>query len=159
MWERTSVKKISWIIGPLVVVSLGCGDSKIEPVDIYAEDMCAHCRMAVSDRRFAAEIITQETEVFKFDDIGCMEDFKEKAVDLRAAATFVVDYESGAWISFDGSTIVQTDVFTPMGSGKVAFADPGKAAEFAKQHPPSKPSGSGIRNTDCGMNCCSGEKS
>jgi copper chaperone NosL len=153
------MKKISWVICPLLILTFGCGDSRIKPVDIYPEDMCAHCRMAISDRSFASEIITGETEVFKFDDIGCMEDFKEKSTDLRPAAIFVVDYESGTWISLDRSTIVQTDVFTPMGSGKVAFADPHKAQEFAKEHPPSRPSSSRITNRNCGMNCCSEEKS
>ncbi len=112
-----------------------CGSSEIEPVDIYPEDMCSHCRMAISDQRFAAEIITVSGGVFKFDDLGCMERFREKSSDLKIAAKFVKDYETKNWIPYERSTIVQTGIKTPMGSGKVALADSKKAIEYLKKFP------------------------
>ncbi len=112
---------------------LGCGSSEIKPVDIYPEDMCSQCRMAISDQRFAAEIITVSEEVYKFDDLGCMERYKEKTADLKIAATFVKDYETKNWIPYERSTIVQTSIKTPMSSGKVAFADSVKAKEFLEE--------------------------
>jgi len=112
-----------------------CGSSEIKPVDIYPEDMCGHCRMAISDQAFASEIITASDEIFKFDDLGCMESFKEKSSDLKIAATFVKDYETKNWILYERSTIVQTSIKTPMGSGKVAFADSIKAKEFLEKFP------------------------
>ena len=118
-----------------LVPLLGCGASEIKPVDIFPEDMCAHCRMAVSDQRFAAEIISDAREPFKFDDIGCMEDFQKENSNLKIAARFFKDYETKNWIVPERATIVETSVFTPMGSGKVAFADSSKAKEFLRQHP------------------------
>jgi copper chaperone NosL len=112
-----------------------CGSSEIKPVDIYPEDMCSHCRMAISDQRFAAEIITADGEVFKFDDLGCVERFKEKSADLKIAATFVKDYETKNWLPYERSTIVQTSIKTPMGSGKVALADSSRAQEILEQFP------------------------
>jgi copper chaperone NosL len=97
--------------------------------------MCSHCRMAISDQRFAAEIITADGEVFKFDDLGCVERFKEKSADLKIAATFVKDYETKNWLPYERSTIVQTSIKTPMGSGKVALADSAKAREFLEKFP------------------------
>lgn len=114
---------------------LGCGPTEIQPVDIYPEDMCSHCRMAISDQRFAAEIITVSDEVFKFDDLGCMERFKEKSGSLKIAATFVMDYETKNWIPCERSTIVQTSIKTPMSSGKVALADSNKAREYSAKFP------------------------
>jgi copper chaperone NosL len=119
----------------LLVIFLGCGSSDIKPVDIYAEDMCSHCRMAISDQRFASEIITVAGEVFKFDDIGCMERFKEKSSDLKIVATFVKDYETKNWITHERSTIVQTSIKTPMSSGKVALADSARAKKFLDKFP------------------------
>lgn len=120
---------------------VGCGSSEIRPVDIYPEDMCAHCRMAVSDPHFAAEIINKDREVFKFDDIGCMEEFSAK-MQSEPAELFVKDFETTEWVPLTKATIVETDVFTPMGSGKVAFKDPAKANRFAEEHPSENPAGS-----------------
>jgi copper chaperone NosL len=118
-----------------MIIAVSCGTSEIKPVDIYPEDMCAHCRMAVSDQRFAAEIISETREVFKFDDIGCMEGFQKHNASTKIAAQFVKDYETKNWMPLDRATIVETGVFTPMGSGKVAFADGVKAKEFMERHP------------------------
>jgi copper chaperone NosL len=113
----------------------GCGSSEIKPVDIYPEDMCAQCRMAVSAPAFASEIITADGEVFKFDDLGCLEKFKEKSTDRKIAATFVKDYETKKWLPYERSTIVQTSIKTPMGSGKVAFTDSSQAKAYLKKFP------------------------
>jgi copper chaperone NosL len=118
-----------------VMMLVGCGSSEIKPVDVYPEDMCAYCRMAVSDQRFAAEIISETRDVFKFDDIGCMENFQKKSASLKLAAQFVKDYETKKWVPLEDATIVNTNMFTPMGSGKVAFSDRSKAEEFLKQRP------------------------
>jgi len=114
---------------------LACDSSEIKPVDIYPEDMCSHCRMAISDQSFASEIFTDTDEVYKFDDLGCLEKFKEKSTGLKIAATFVKDYETKKWLPYERSTIVQTSIKTPMGSGKVALADSGRAKEILEQFP------------------------
>ncbi|MEK7728515.1 MAG: nitrous oxide reductase accessory protein NosL [candidate division KSB1 bacterium] len=120
------------------VYLFGCGSSEIKPVDIYPEDLCSQCRMAISDQAFAAEIITEADEVYKFDDLGCMEKFKEKSATLEIAALFVKDYETKAWLPFERSVIVQTSLQTPMGSGKIALADSHQAGEFLRQFPAAK---------------------
>jgi copper chaperone NosL len=127
-----------WFAILLLIILVGCGSSEIKPVDIYPEDMCSHCRMAISDQAFASEIFTAEGEVFKFDDLGCLEKFKEKSRDLKIAATFVKDYETKKWLPYERSTIVQTSIRTPMGSGKVALADSAKAREFLEKFPLSE---------------------
>jgi copper chaperone NosL len=112
-----------------------CGSSEIRPVDIYPEDMCSHCRMAISDQRFAAEIITVPGEVFKFDDLGCMERYQEKMSNLKTAAKFVKDYEQKIWLPVERSTIVRTSIKTPMSSGLVALADSSQAQEYLRRFP------------------------
>ncbi len=124
-----------WFAILLLILLGGCSSSEIKPVDIYPEDMCSHCRMAISDQAFASEIITAEGEIFKFDDLGCLERFKEKAAALKIAATFVKDYETKNWLPYERSTIVQTSIKTPMGSGKVAVADSVKAKEYLEKFP------------------------
>jgi len=113
----------------------GCGSSEFRPVDIFPEDMCARCRMAVTDQRFACEIITRDHEALKFDDIACMEAFRIDHPETAVAAAFVKDFDSKIWISLDHARVVQTGVSTPMGSGRVAFADSLTAETFSAAHP------------------------
>jgi copper chaperone NosL len=123
--------------GSFAAILIGCNSGEIKPVDIFPEDMCAYCRMAISDESFAAEIITADREVFKFDDIGCMEKFAQKTDDLKILARYVKDFETKVWLNYDTSTIVQTSIKTPMGSGKIAFPDSGRAKAFTAAHQPT----------------------
>ena len=126
------------IVCLFALVTTGCGSSDIKPIEIYPEDMCRHCRMAISDQHVASEIITAEHDALKFDDIGCMQEFMDAHKELNPAAVFLKDYMSKEWIPLGKATIVKTDVMTPMGSGKVAFADSARAHAFAREHPPLK---------------------
>jgi len=47
----------------------------VEPV--WDKQRCAHCGMAVSDPRFAAEIQTRDRRVLFFDDPGCLRQYEK----------------------------------------------------------------------------------
>ena len=127
------VVSIRWKLFVFFLSLFGCGSSEIKPLDIYPEDMCSQCRMAISQQAFAAEIITKAEEVFKFDDLGCLERFKESSGEIEIAAVFVKDYQTKVWLRFERSVIVQTGLQTPMGSGKIAFADSIQAKKFLEK--------------------------
>jgi copper chaperone NosL len=113
-----------------------CGGQSTKPVDIYPEDMCSYCRMAFSDQRFASEIISKLGEVYKFDDIECMDEFRRKSADLEISAVYYRDFETREWIPSTTAVVVETDLFSPMGSGKAAFRDSIRAKEFMRvRHP------------------------
>jgi copper chaperone NosL len=118
----------------LFTILAGCGRSEVKPVDIYPEDICSFCRMAFSDPAFASEIITVSGEALKFDDIGCMEKYTKMTKENTIAAIFVKDFETKKWIPIEKSTIVTTDLATPMGSGKIAFNDSTKAKAYLQEH-------------------------
>lgn len=124
------------VIGSLGALLVGCGSKEIKPVEISPKDICAHCRMAIADQRVASEIISDKGEVFKFDDIGCLEEFfKMKPATLMVAAAFYKDYATTAWVPAERATVVETGIITPMSSGKVAFADSSAAERFRREHP------------------------
>ncbi len=131
----------------------GCRTTEIRPVELFPEDNCAQCRMAVSDERFASEIISSDGEALKFDDLGCMLKFRAKRNDVKIAVIFLKDYETKEWITYERAAIIETDVETPMGSGKLAFADSMKAQEFQKKHPASN----ALSEAGCGGSCCADE--
>lgn len=137
--HKMSVKSSAYMFDVFVLLCAlcfaRCGTKDIKAVDIYPEDMCTLCRMAVSDERFACELLVDHGEVLKFDDIGCMEQYLRTKPETRTVVeTFYKDYERKGWIAAARATVVETDVMTPMGSGKVAFADSEAAAKFQREH-------------------------
>lgn len=119
----------------LVGLSAGCGTKEIRPVDIYPEDNCANCRMAVSQKPFASEIIAGSGEVLKFDDLMCLEQYRRGNPELKIMAIFVTDYELGEWLTYEKSVVVRTAIQTPMGSGLVAVRDSARATELTNHYP------------------------
>ena len=111
------------------VLLAACTAGEVKPVDIDAGDMCSFCRMAISEKQFAAEIINDEGTALKFDDIGCMLRYKEaSAASVKIAGTFVTDLETKKWIRAEDASFVRSQTIkTPMGSGIVAYSSAEKA--------------------------------
>ncbi|RMG44696.1 MAG: hypothetical protein D6723_19045 [Acidobacteria bacterium] len=127
-------------LGVLMAMSLslgGCTEGRPQPVPIQLnEDMCAFCRMAISEKRFAAEMINVDGEVFKFDDIGCMIRFvRMRQQKETARAFFVNDYHRRQWLEAERAFFVYArELRTPMDSHLVAFRERGAAEAFARDH-------------------------
>ena len=84
-----------------------------------------------------AEVIDEEGEVFKFDDIGCMANFiKQKRNNATVQATFVMDFDRREWLKAESAFYVRSsELRTPMNGGIVAFKDQsGTEAAIAKYH-------------------------
>jgi copper chaperone NosL len=112
---------------------LSCGPgSPPQPEAIHPQDVCAHCRMAITDVRYAGEIVTPQ-KVLKFDDIGCMLTFEERLGE-DIATEFVMDYDSRQWQRAEQAVYVSSDeIQTPMSFGIVAVGDSGRAAGYARE--------------------------
>ena len=113
-----------------------CATKEPQPVEILPEDMCAFCRMAISEKQYAAQFITRDGDAFKFDDIGCLLNYvKGKQNPGGIAAYFVADFETRQWAPGESAFYVRSAEFkTPMSSGIVAFKDRGKAEAAANEH-------------------------
>lgn len=119
----------------LILLLAGCKSRHQGPVPIETEDTCAMCRMAISERRYAAELIDHNGTLYKFDDIACMLRFTHAhAIRVPTASFYVTDYKTGNdWIDarhayFAG---LKTSVSSPMGSGIVAFRNSSDAEQVA----------------------------
>lgn len=121
----------------LSVVVAGCGDELPKPEPIYPEDACSNCRMAISQPRFASQLITRTRKAHKFDDIMCLDEFRSKNQGEVPAVIYYADYESRTWIVEGKAILLETGVSTPMGSGRIAVGDSARAANLAKQFPTS----------------------
>jgi copper chaperone NosL len=92
--------------------------------------------MALSQPRFASQLITEKGRVYKFDDIRCLDEFKAKNSTETPVVTYFADYDSRSWIIAETAQIVETGISTPMGSGKIAVGDSVRAGELLRQFPP-----------------------
>ena len=131
--ERQTRLAIATLILTLIAGAVGCQKSAVEPVAIAAEDICGYCRMAISEKQYAAEFVDRDGQAFKFDDIGCMiEHLKTRKNRADIAAYFVADFESRSWLKAEDAALVRSkELKTPMGFGIVAFKDREKADHAA----------------------------
>jgi hypothetical protein len=106
----------------------GCGESRPKGGAAkvhWDRDMCERCKMVVSERKYAAEIVDPKTDkVYYFDDIGCAVLWleEEKIPWAKEAKIWVTDAKTGEWL--DARTAKYTDdSITPMAYGIAAFSD------------------------------------
>ncbi|MFH5185404.1 nitrous oxide reductase accessory protein NosL [Paenibacillus sp. TAB 01] len=137
------MKKSIWlfisIVGIFIVLS-GCGKDKYTAIPINeATDKCAICNMQVKDDAFAVQLTTKEGKNFKFDDLGCMNEWISKNGIETVGAEFVRDYNTKEWISYNTASFVYDATFkTPMAYGIYSFKDKPSAQKFIDEQKKGK---------------------
>jgi copper chaperone NosL len=118
----------------LLSLLVACAASEVRPVELLPEDVCAACKMALSERQFAAEYVTRDGDARKYDDLGCLlDDVKEKQPQ-NVAAYFVMDFNTKQWVNaHDAHFVRSAEIKSPMGGGVIAFKEQARAAEAAAQ--------------------------
>jgi copper chaperone NosL len=81
--------------------------------------------MAISEARFAGQIVAPSEEPRFFDDIGCLGHYVAGSKTLPpGAVAYVADHRTKAWVRADGALYtVVASLATPMGSHLIAHAD------------------------------------
>jgi len=119
-------KFITLTLLALGVFFTGCQKDKIstDPVKIHWDrDVCTRCKMAISERKYAFEVINPHNgKVYKFDDIGCgvlwMDENKISWKDQ--AVLWVADAKDGEWINARSAYYTDESI-TPMAYGIAAY--------------------------------------
>lgn len=134
---RLAILPVLLALGAAVLLAGGCRQGKPQPVEIVlSEDACSECRMAVSDRKFAAELVTTAGHVDYFDDIGCLIIFLRKNPPPSGSAAYVVDFYTGSWLEQTQAYFLHAKTLpTPMSYGLAAFVSEIDAQKAAKQWP------------------------
>ena len=105
-------------IAGLVVLACAKVDEPVDPV--WGKEPCAHCRMLVSDKRYAAQVAADGERKY-FDDIGCMVSW---LADKKAQRMWVRDASSNRWVDAKSARYVE-GAKTPMDFGFEARAEGG----------------------------------
>lgn len=112
--------------GLLLLLSIaGCGGGPVGPADLDTRnESCGWCRMGVSDRRFAAQVVAPSEEPRFFDDLGCLESYLAGTKLPPGAALFVADHRTKEWVPAARAVYTRVaGLSTPMGSHLLAHAD------------------------------------
>jgi len=124
------MKKFS-ILFFMLILSLisfnGCEKKSIGGVQQmhWDRDMCERCQMAISERKFAVQIINpQSGKGHKFDDIGCAVLWmdEEKIPWKEQAIIWITDAKTGKWIDARKAKYV-SGAITPMAFGFAAYTE------------------------------------
>ncbi len=120
------VKKAILIAFILIVFS-GCkgGNEEQLPVEfVWDRVTCELCKMALSDRRYSAQVIDHTGKAYYFDDIGCAVLWLETQPWKQNARVWVNDAKTKEWIEASQANWVYGDPKTPMGFGFAATLQP-----------------------------------
>jgi copper chaperone NosL len=82
--------------------------------------------MAVSNPRFAAQIVAPGEEAVFFDAIGCLADYlRQHGTQPARAMAYVADHRTREWVPAAAATFTRVaGLDTPMGSHVIAHASP-----------------------------------
>jgi copper chaperone NosL len=111
-----------------------CRTGPPRPIEIDATDMCSRCRMAISQKRYAAELLDGAGNVWKFDDIGCMVRYTvDHHLNPQSGTYFVMDYGTQQWLAAPRAIYVRSAAIpSPMSGGLAAFQDQAQAEAFSR---------------------------
>jgi len=135
------MKKFSILLLLLLGFLAGVGFTGCEKKSVGAvqqmhwdRDMCERCKMAISERKFAVQIINpQNGRNYKFDDLGCAVLWmdEEKIPWKKHAIIWITDAKTGKWIDARNAYYVDGAI-TPMAYGFAAY---GKKTVPKEAHP------------------------
>lgn len=109
----------------LAAALAGCASGPPDPAPLDTRtESCRSCRMAVSEARFASQIVAPAEEPRFFDDLGCLRDHLSAGAPPPGAVAYVADHRTRAWARAGRAVYTRVPgLATPMGSHVIAHAD------------------------------------
>jgi copper chaperone NosL len=110
----------------LLLSLAACGSEPPPPAPLDTKnEQCGFCRMAVSDARFAGQLVAPGEIPLFFDDLGCLGAYLKGGGSVpRGALAYVADHRTKAWLRADVAVYTRVPgLATPMGSHLLAHAD------------------------------------
>ncbi|MCC6807477.1 MAG: hypothetical protein IT381_08640 [Deltaproteobacteria bacterium] len=105
----------------LLLLLVACSSTPTPEDPVWNKQPCDHCKMIVSDKRYAASLLDDRGQRRYFDDVGCLAEFDQAGRPARAR--WVRDEASGKWISAEAAHY-RKGAATPMDFGYSAHAEP-----------------------------------
>jgi copper chaperone NosL len=110
----------------LTTLLAACASGPPAPATLDTKnEACSWCRMAVSEVRFAGQLVAPSEEPKFFDDIGCLGNYVAGTKALpKGAVAYVADHRTKEWVRAGAATYTSiASLATPMASHLMAHAD------------------------------------
>ena len=131
-------RKLTYVLTGTILLMLFAGCSQ-DPKPIHINsDECAHCKMMITDPRFAAQIVNSQGKSITFDAIECMvRYYTANEETYTGARLWVSDFRNpGRWIAADDAVFVKSEVIqSPMGESLLALPSEQAAEEHMNEYP------------------------
>ena len=126
--KYTTYFSLALAIVVLLLTSCKGGKNKEQlPVKlVYDRTVCEECKMAISDPRYAAEVIEPNGKPHFFDDPACAILWLSKHPNIGKVRIWVKDVKSLKWIEANKAHWIYGDPHTPMGYGYAPTVSPVK---------------------------------
>ena len=106
----------------LFLISCNTNPEPFEP----GKDICYACKMAISDTRFGAELITKKGKIYKFDDLHCLAGFlgSKTVEDKDIAQTLTINFnKQNSFLDVNKAVFLTGGALkSPMGSNTAGFS-------------------------------------
>lgn len=115
MKVRTAVLALS------LTLAACAGDPRPEALN-KGQDLCASCRMPVSDAHFVTQIVAPGELPRFFDEVGCMAEYlRSGQLKTDGAVAWVADHRTEAWVRADRAVYTRVPTLrTPMNHQVIA---------------------------------------
>lgn len=122
--------KVIAVVLAAVLLACSSGPPEPAPLDSSGAETCQWCRMVISDRRFAAQIVANGYDPLFFDDIGCLTNYLQKGVNVPPkGVAYVANYREEGWVpALEAHYFRCGGMATPMSSGLIATRPGGTPA-------------------------------
>lgn len=116
-----SGRRAACLLGLMLIAGCDRGPREIS----FGKEECAHCRMTVTDPRFAAELVTTTSKTYVYDAVECMAAFlnEKKIPESDVASLWVMRHDQpGDFINAEKAWYRRAeDVKSPMGLDCAAY--------------------------------------
>lgn len=105
-----------------VTLSASSCASGPEPIR-YGKDVCTHCKMTLTDKRYGSEIITDKGKVMKFDDLNCLSAYLEsgEVPEKNIAGILCIDFmKSNSFVEANKAFFLQNEALKSPMRGDIA---------------------------------------
>lgn len=109
--------------GMTLGLMLGAAACTTTPAIAFGVSVCGECRMAISDRRFGAVVVTEQGRQLHFDSIDCLYRFTQRGGAPAERETWVVDASApGTLLRIKDARISESPTLRPPMGTLVAYA-------------------------------------
>jgi nitrous oxide reductase accessory protein NosL len=107
-------------IALMLQLAAACSSGVVRPAELDTRtDTCAVCRMLVSDRPLASQIVAPHEDPIFFDHPRCLAEYLKTRASLPAGATIYAGDRAGGWTPIDRAAAIEAGAAASnMGGGR-----------------------------------------